>query len=52
MKDLINAQSSDTFCSTIIKLINDKKLSSGKYYISDNGLLHTFVRNMRNDFIC
>ena len=34
----------DTFSSTILKLINDKKISSGKHFISDNVLLHKVVK--------
>ena len=43
-KEQIVAQSSDTFCSSILKLIDDKKVSSGKYFISDSGLLPKVVR--------
>ena len=32
-----------TLCSTMLKLINDKKVPSDKYFISDNGLLHNVV---------
>ena len=41
---MIDAQSRDTFCSTILKLINDKEVFSDKYFVSDNGLLHKVLR--------
>ena len=44
MKELVESQSNDTFCSTMFKLINDRKVPSDKYLISDNGLLPKFVR--------
>ena len=43
-KELIDAQSNDTFCSTILKLINDKKMSSDKNFIQESALLHKDVR--------
>ena len=33
VKQLIDAQSNDTFCFTILNLINDKKVTSGKYFL-------------------
>ena len=44
MKELIDVQSNDTFCCTLLKLINDNKVSLDKYFISGNGLLHKVVR--------
>ena len=43
MKELIDAQSSDTICSTLLKLI-DVKVSLDKYCINDRWLLHKVVR--------
>ena len=48
---LIHMQNDDTFCRTIIKLMNKKKLSSSKrYLVSDKKLLHKFVRNDDKSF--
>ena len=44
IKELIDVQNNDTLCSTKLKLINDKKVPSDKYFIVDNGLLHKVVR--------
>ena len=44
MKELINAQSDDTFCSTILKLINETMVSSDKYFISESRLLYKVMR--------
>ena len=45
-KELNNSQGSDTFCFTIIKFISGRKVSSDKYFISDNLLLHKAVIKM------
>ena len=37
-KELINGQSNDTFCSTMLKLMNDKEVPLDKYFISDTRL--------------
>ena len=37
-------QKNDTFCSTMLMLINDYKVSLDKYFISDDGLLHKVIR--------
>ena len=44
MKELIDAKNNDTFCTTMLKLINGKEVSSEKYFISNNGLWHKVVR--------
>ena len=44
MKELIDVQSNVILCSTILRLINDKKVSSDKCFLSDNGLLHKAVK--------
>ena len=43
-RELIDEQINDTFCSIMLKLINDKSVPSDKYCISDNILLHKVVR--------
>ena len=43
-KGLNDEQNNDTFCSTMLKLTNDEKVPSDKYFISDKGLLHKVVR--------
>ena len=43
-KELTDSQNSETFCSTMLKLTNDRKVPSVKYFISDNGLLHNDMR--------
>ena len=44
MKELIDGQNNDTFCCTMLILINDRKVPLDKYYICDNGLLYKVVR--------
>ena len=41
---MIDAQSNNTFWSNMLKLINDKKVASDKYFIGDNGPLQKVVR--------
>ena len=43
-KEPLSEQNDDTFCSTMLKLICDKKVPSDKYFTSDNGLLPKVVR--------
>ena len=43
-EELIDTQNNDHFCSTMLKLINDKIVSSDKYFISYDGLLNKGVR--------
>ena len=43
MLTLINVNK-ETFCSTMLKLINDREVLSDKYFISNNGPLHKIVR--------
>ena len=43
-QELSDEQKNDTFCSTMLKFINDKKLPSDKYFKSGNGLLHKVMR--------
>ena len=42
MEEPIDPQNNDTFCSTILNLINDKKVYSDKYFIGESGLLHFY----------
>ena len=42
-KELIDSQN-DTYIDIMIKLINDIKVPSDKYFIIDNGFLHKIVR--------
>ena len=46
-KELIDAQNNTTFLSTVLRLIQEEKVSSGKYCISDNGLLHKVMRDYK-----
>ena len=43
-KEVIVGKNNDTFCSTMLRLINDMKVPSDKYFISNNWLLHKVVR--------
>ena len=42
-EELIDGQNNDTFCSTISKLLSDKRMPPHKYFISDISLLHKVV---------
>ena len=39
-KEIIDTQNNDAFCCTMLKLMNDKNMSSNKYFVSNNSLLH------------
>ena len=42
---LIDIQRDDIFCSTVVKLINEWKMSSAEqYFINNDKLLHKFVK--------
>ena len=49
-KEMNGAQSNDTFYSTMVKLIKDKKVSSDKYFMSKHGFKHKVVREDDNLF--
>ena len=44
-KELFDGQSSDTFCTTIMKLSDDKKMTIDGYFVNDKDLLHYVVRD-------
>ena len=43
-KELIDGQNNDTFSNSMLKIINDKKKPSDKYFIKDNRLLNKVVK--------
>ena len=43
-KELVDGQCNDIFCTTILKLINEKKASQVRYFINDEWILKKFVR--------
>ena len=49
-KELIDGQYNDTFCSTMLKLMNNKRVPSDKYLIKYNGLMQNVVREDDNLF--
>ena len=48
---LINMQNDDTSCKTVMKFINENKLSSSeRYIVNDKNLLHKLVREYNKSF--
>ena len=43
---LIHRQNNDTFYSNMLKSINDNKVFSDQYFISNNGLLYKVMREI------
>ena len=43
-KELIDGQNNETFCSDMLKLINDNRVPLDNYFVSDKRLLHKGVR--------
>ena len=42
-EELIDGYNNDTFCTTMLKLVNVKKIPSDKYFIDDNKPLYNVV---------
>ena len=49
-KEPIDRQNNNTFCTTILKLINEKKMSPERYFVYDEKALHKILREHNKVF--